>query len=82
MLFGMVITQTVHQNKTQKNLQNNIITKPLNQNSMEKELDIDIALLVLEEYQEWRIGEVDELTQTPEMITKAIDSILIYFKSE
>jgi hypothetical protein len=49
---------------------------------MEKELDIDIALLVLEEYQEWRIGEVDELTQTPEMITRAIDSILIYFKSE
>jgi hypothetical protein len=49
---------------------------------MEKELDIDIAVMILEEFQEWRLGKVDELTQTPEMITRAIDSILIYFKSE
>ena len=49
---------------------------------MEKELDIDIAVMILEEFQEWRIGEVDEFTQTPQMLTKAINSILIYFKSE
>ena len=49
---------------------------------MKKELDIDIAVMILEEFQEWRLGEVDEFTQTPKMLTKAIDSILIYFKSE
>ena len=49
---------------------------------MEKDLDIDIAVMILEEFQEWRLGEVDEFTQTPNMLTKAIDSILIYFKSE
>ena len=57
-------------------------TKPLNQNRMAKELDIDIAVMILEEFQEWRIGEVDEFTQTPQMLTKAINRILIYFKTE
>ena len=49
---------------------------------MEKELDIDIAVMILEEFQEWRLGEVDEFIQSPRMLTKAIDCILIYFKSE
>jgi hypothetical protein len=49
---------------------------------MEKELDIDIAVMILEEFQEWRLGKVDEFIQSPRMLTKAIDCILIYFKSE
>jgi hypothetical protein len=49
---------------------------------MGNELDIDIAVMILKEFQEWRIGEVDEFTQTPQMLTKAINRILIYFKSE
>jgi|LakMenE01Jun11ns_1017448.scaffolds.fasta_scaffold6717755_1 hypothetical protein len=49
---------------------------------MEKELDIDIAVMILEEFQEWRLGEVDEFTQTPEMLTKAINTIINYFKTE
>ena len=62
--------------------QNNTTMKPLNQNRMEKELDIDIAVMILEEFQEWRLGKVDEFIQSPRMLTKAIDCILIYFKSE
>jgi hypothetical protein len=49
---------------------------------MKTELDIDIAIMVLEDFQEWRLGEVDEFTQTPEMLTKAINTIINYFKSE
>jgi hypothetical protein len=48
----------------------------------EKELDLDIAIMVLEEFQEWRMGDTDEFTQTPKMLTKAIDTILNYFKQE
>ena len=47
-----------------------------------KELPLDIAVLVLEDFQEWRLGNVEEFTQTPEMLTKSIDTILNYFKSE
>ena len=47
-----------------------------------EELDLDIAVMVLEDFQEWRLGNVDEFTQTPEMLTKSIDTILNYFKSE
>ncbi len=49
---------------------------------MTTELDIDVAIMVLEDFQEWRLGEVDEFTQTPEMLTKAINTIINYFKSE
>ena len=47
-----------------------------------EELPIDIAVMVLEDFQEWRLGNVEEFTQTPEMLTKSINTILNYFKSE
>lgn len=47
-----------------------------------EELPIDIAIMVLEDFQEWRLGNVEEFPQTPEMLTKSINTILNYFKSE
>ena len=55
--------------------------KPLNQNKMDK-LPLDIAVIILEDFQEWRLGNVEEFTQTPEMITKSINTILNYLKLE
>jgi hypothetical protein len=49
---------------------------------MTKEIDLDIAVMVLEEFQEWRIGNTDEFIQTPKMLTKSIDTILNYFKQQ
>jgi hypothetical protein len=49
---------------------------------MKEEIDLDIAVMVLEEFQEWRIGDTDEFTQTPKMLTKSIDTILNYFKQQ
>ena len=60
---------------------NNTTTKPLNQNKM-NELPIDIAVMVLEDFQEWRLGNVDVFTQTPQMLTKSINKILNYLNSE
>lgn len=47
-----------------------------------EELPIEIAIMVLEDFQEWRLGNVEEFPQTPEMLTKSINTILNYFKSE
>ena len=33
-----------------------------------EELPLDIAVMVLEDFQEWRLGNVEEFTQTPEII--------------
>lgn len=60
---------------------NNTTTKTSNQNKME-ELPLDIAVMVLEDFQEWRLGNVEEFTQTPQMLTESINTILNYFKSE
>ena len=46
------------------------------------ELPIDIAVMVLEDFQEWRLGNVESFTQTPEMLTKSINTILNYFNSD
>lgn len=47
-----------------------------------EELPIDIAVMVLEDFQEWRLGNVEEFTQTSEMLTKSINTILNYFNSD
>ena len=47
-----------------------------------EELPIDIAIMVLEDFQEWRLGNVEEFPQTPEMLTKSINTILNYFNSD
>lgn len=62
-------------------MQNNTTLKTSNQNKM-NELPIDIAVMVLEDFQEWRLGNVDEFTQTPKMLTKSINTILNYLNSE
>lgn len=46
------------------------------------ELPLDIAVMILEDFQEWRLGNVDEFTQTPQMLTKSINTILNYLNSE
>ena len=47
-----------------------------------KKLPLDIAVMVLEDFQEWRLGNVEEFTQTPEMLTKSINTIINYFNSD
>lgn len=47
-----------------------------------EELPLDVCIMVLEDFQEWRLGNVEEFTQTPEMLTKSINTILNYLKSE
>ena len=46
------------------------------------EIDLDIAIMVLEDFQEWRLGNVEEFSQTPKILTESIDTIINYFKSE
>jgi hypothetical protein len=46
------------------------------------EIDLDIAIMVLEDFQEWRLGNVEEFLQTPKILTESIDTIINYFKSE
>jgi len=63
----------------------NAIEKPIFEQYYKEtfaEIDLDIAIMVLEDFQEWRLGNVEEFTQTPKILTESIDTIINYFKSE
>jgi hypothetical protein len=47
-----------------------------------KPMTIEIALMVLEDFQEYRLGKIDNFPQTIQMLTESINTILNYFNAE
>jgi hypothetical protein len=63
----------------------NAIEKPIFEKYYKEtftEIDLDIAIMVLDDFQEWRLGNVEEFLQTPQILTESIDTIINYLKSE